>query len=209
MPHFFITDIGQKVSQLLLPHIILKIFFKCLTPRGQLKLVLTCSNLENILSNLALETETAKNSVSIESASILMLISFFEKINKVGLSSPPPIFWLNMLSFNFSEESGTSFSTTFCRWFFKKNVSPVIFYYLTNFHCLKIGQYVYYNCLLTVCDVISFDINLIFLFKPFCYITKKSRQKFKDLENKKSFLGEIKKHFFYYFERAFICQKLS
>ena len=177
MPHFFVTDIGQKVSQLLLPHTILKRFFKCLTPRGQLKLVLTCLNLENILSNLALETETAKNSVSIESASILMLISFFEKINKVGLSSPS--------------------------------------HYLTNFRCLiaftsrDIGQYLYYNCLLTVCDVISFDIILIFLFKPFCYITKKSRQKFKDLENKKSFLGEIKKHFFYYFERAFICQRLS
>ena len=36
---------------------------------------------------------------------------------------------------------------------------------------------------------------MIFLIKPFCYMTKKSRQKFKYLENKKSFWGEIKKNF--------------
>ena len=33
----------------------------------------------------------------------------------------------------------------------------------------------------------NFDINRIFLIKPFFYVTKKSRQKFKDLENEKSF----------------------
>ena len=37
------------------------------------------------------------------------------------------------------------------------------------------------------CVVTDFEINLIFLIKPFSYITKKSRQKFKYLENKKSF----------------------
>ena len=37
------------------------------------------------------------------------------------------------------------------------------------------------------CDVINFEINLIFLIKPFFYMKKKSRQKFKHLENKKSF----------------------
>ena len=37
------------------------------------------------------------------------------------------------------------------------------------------------------CDVITFEINLIFLIKPFFYMKKKSRQKFKYLENKKSF----------------------
>ena len=40
-------------------------------------------------------------------------------------------------------------------WFFNKNVSHVIFYYLTKFHCWiaftswDIGQYVHCNCLLT------------------------------------------------------------
>ena len=36
------------------------------------------------------------------------------------------------------------------------------------------------------CDVIKFEINLIFLFKPFFYMTKKSRQKIKYLGNEKS-----------------------
>ena len=37
------------------------------------------------------------------------------------------------------------------------------------------------------CDVICFVNNLIFLIKPFFYMTKKSRQKFKYLENEKGF----------------------
>ena len=36
-------------------------------------------------------------------------------------------------------------------------------------------------------DVIKFEINLFFLIKPFFYMTKNSRQKFKYLENEKSF----------------------
>ena len=36
-------------------------------------------------------------------------------------------------------------------------------------------------------DVISFEINLIFLIKPFFYLNKKSKQKFKYLKNEKSF----------------------
>ena len=37
------------------------------------------------------------------------------------------------------------------------------------------------------CDVINLEINLIFLIKPFFYMTKKSRQKFKYFENEESF----------------------
>ena len=37
------------------------------------------------------------------------------------------------------------------------------------------------------CEVINFEINVIFLIKPFFYIPKKSRQKTKYLENEKSF----------------------
>ena len=37
------------------------------------------------------------------------------------------------------------------------------------------------------CDVMNFEINLIFLIKPFLYMTKKSTQKLKYLENEKSF----------------------
>ena len=36
-------------------------------------------------------------------------------------------------------------------------------------------------------DVIKFEINLIFLIKPFFYLTKNSRQKFKYLEKKRAF----------------------
>ena len=45
------------------------------------------------------------------------------------------------------------------------------------------------------CDVIKFEINLIFFIKPFYYLTKKSRQKLKYLENEKSFWSEKKNHF--------------
>ena len=44
-------------------------------------------------------------------------------------------------------------------------------------------------------DVINFETNLTFLIRPFLYLTKKSRQKFKYLENKKIFKGEIKSIF--------------
>ena len=53
------------------------------------------------------------------------------------------------------KRSGTSFSTKFCAYLLKKNVSHVAFYQVTKFHSLiaftswDIGQYVYYNCLLT------------------------------------------------------------
>ena len=56
-------------------------------------------------------------------------------------------------------------------------------------------------------DVIKFEINLIFLIKPFFYMTKKSRQKFKYLVNKKNFWGEIRS-IFYIFQLAKIVSDL-
>ena len=49
-----------------------------------------------------------------------------------------------------------------------------------------------------VWDVIEFEINLIFLIKPFRYITKKSRQKLKYLDNEKSFWGDVKSIFHHF-----------
>ena len=52
----------------------------------------------------------------------------------------------------FRKGPGNSFSTIFWVWFFKKNVSHVIFYSLAIFHCpfaftsWFIGRYVYCNC---------------------------------------------------------------
>ena len=67
-------------------------------------------------------------------------------------------------------------------------------------------------CIATVCfpgfDIIKFEINLTFLIRLLVKMTKKSRQKFKYLENEKSFQGEIKS-IFYHFKRTFSCQKLS
>ena len=57
-------------------------------------------------------------------------------------------------------------------------------------------------------DIIKFEINLIFILKPFRYMSKKSRQKLKHLENEKSCCGEIKS-IFHLFKSAFSCQKLS
>ena len=36
------------------------------------------------------------------------------------------------------------------------------------------------------CTFINFEVKLIFLFKPFFYMTEKSRQKFNYLENEKN-----------------------
>ena len=69
--------------------------------------------------------------------------------------------------------SGTSLPASFSAWFSRRYISLGIFYYLAKFDCLDaftsrdIGQYVYCNCLLNQ--------------------DKKSRQKFKYLENKKIF----------------------
>ena len=43
------------------------------------------------------------------------------------------------------------------------------------------------NACFPSCDVINFETNLIFLIKLFFYMTKKSRQEFKYLENKRGF----------------------
>ena len=49
------------------------------------------------------------------------------------------------------------------------------------------------------CDVVNFEIILIFLIKPFFYMTKKSRQKFRCLENENIFMWN-KKHFSSFFK---------
>ena len=63
----------------------------------------------------------------------------------------------------------------------------------------------YYNCLLTRLWRHNIWNNLIFVIKPFCYMTKKSRQKVKYLENEKSFWSEHSSSFL----RVFSCQNLS
>ena len=102
----------------------------------------------------------------------------------------------------FRKVSANSFFTTFWIWFFKKNVCHVIFYYLTKFNCLIaftsgwLWDEGHNLCIAIVCfpgcDVINFEINFIFLNKPFSFLTKRSSQKFKYLENENSFYSETK-----------------
>ena len=56
----------------------------------------------------------------------------------------------------------------------------------------------FFLCYIPGCDVINFEINFIFLIKPFFYMTKKSRQKFKYLEKENGFQGEIKSIFHHF-----------
>ena len=51
----------------------------------------------------------------------------------------------------------------------------------------------------TGCDVINFEIYLIFLIRPFFYMTENLRQKFKYLENENIFSREKIKSIFHHF----------
>ena len=68
-----------------------------------------------------------------------------------------------------------------------------IFYELTKFYFLIVltSEILGDMCIAIVCftgyDVIKFEINLVFLIDLFFYMTKKSRQNFKYLENERSF----------------------
>ena len=84
----------------------------------------------------------------------------------------------------------TNFSTTFCVWFSRKCFSC---YVLLTDHCLISSSNM---CVVIIsflaCGVINFEINPSFLIKPPSNMTKNSEQKFKHLQDKKSFLCEIK-----------------
>ena len=70
------------------------------------------------------------------------------------------------------KRSGTSLPASFSAWLFKENIYLVIFYSLIKFDCLvaftswEIGKYVHCNCLPS-CEILIFEINLVFLIKPF------------------------------------------
>ena len=113
-----------------------------------------------------------------------------------------------MLSFDFLKRVWTSFSTTFCVWFFKKNVSHVIFYKLTIFNYViaftsgDSGQYVYFKFLLTRRHEFW---NQPYLSNQTVFLHE---QKVKYFKNEKSFKSELKS-IFHHFWRAFKCKILS
>ena len=95
------------------------------------------------------------------------------------------------------KRSGTSLPVSFSKWILKKNVSLVMLYYLTKFHCLvaftslDFGHNVYCNCLLTMLWRHKFW-NWPYLSNKAIFSTW---QKVKYLANEKSFLRWNKKHF--------------
>ena len=112
-------------------------------------------------------------------------------------------YWFkDMLNFNFSEKglrlvSPPHFVYDFSRKMFLMLHSinwPNFFVWLPLLLEILCSMCITIVCL-PGCDVIKFEISLIFLIKPFQYMIRKSRQKFKYLENEKSFWGEIKSLF--------------
>ena len=109
-------------------------------------------------------------------------------------------FWI------FRKGSGTSFSTAFYVLFFEKGFLMIYYINWPSFIVwlpllLEIlGNMCSGIAFFSVCDVINFEINLSFIAKSFSYMTRKLEQRFKYLENTKSFLGEIKKALFKSFE---------
>lgn len=57
-------------------------------------------------------------------------------------------------------------------------------------------------CIVNAClpgyGIINFEINLIFIIKPFSYLIKNSAQKIEYFKNKNSFQHEIKRTFHYF-----------
>ena len=106
-----------------------------------------------------------------------------------------------MLNFNFSEKGlGLASASHFPNDFSRKMIFVLHSITLPDFiDWLPLFLEILPNISITTvclpgCDVIEFEINRIFLMKPFSSMTKMSRQRLKYIENKKSFWSE-KKHF--------------
>ena len=103
--------------------------------------------------------------------------------NLLKLKYWPLAFSLHKVFLKNKNSSGYTCPALFSEWFLKKNISPVIFYKLNKFHQLitftfrDIGKYVYWNYLLSCCDVMKLKMQLSVLIELFPYVTKKSEQK--------------------------------
>ena len=86
----------------------------------------------------------------------------------------------------------TSLPASFSYDFWRKLFALLYFYWLTKFHCLvastlwEIGQYIYYNCLITRLWRHKFW-NWSYLFYQTVFSTSTKSLTFKNLENEKSF----------------------
>ena len=101
---------------------------------------------------------------------------------------------------SFGAGSGSSFSTVLCMIFQEKSFTLYSINWPNFIVWLSLLFEILGNMCITIvsfsgCDVRNFEINLIFLIKLLFYMTKNLRQKFKYLENEKSFSGQIKNIF--------------
>ena len=93
-----------------------------------------------------------------------------------------------MLPFEFLKKSlGIVFPLYFVKGFSKKFFSSYV--PLTDQILSADCPYVlrYWAICTQYCEILNFEINIMFLIKPFFYMTKKPTQKSKYLENEKSF----------------------
>ena len=118
-----------------------------------------------------------------------------------GVANPEIVYWSrDMVKFEFWEKGlGIVSPPHFMEEFFKKKMIPMLYFinwpnfivwFLLRFEIL--GNICIAIVCLPCCDIINFEINLVFLIKPFFCMTKKSSQKVKYHESKKNLLGEIK-----------------
>ena len=116
------------------------------------------------------------------------------------------MFWIYAQFWIFRKGSGTSFSTTFCVWFSKKNVSHIIINWPSFYSdqvslpdCLGMLRYWSICALqLFINHVVTSQIlklTLSFESSRFSTWPKSQGKNLKYLENKKSFSGEIKSIF--------------
>ena len=140
-----------------------------------------------------------KLSISLDQYSKVLYLVFIacqveDYRNWLKLSCRPLAFTSYKAFLRNKKRSGTSLLASFSAWFLKENISLVIFFYLTKFQYLvaftswDIEQYVYCNSLLTRLWRNKFW-NSPYLSNQaiFFYMTKKSIQRIKYLENEKSF----------------------
>ena len=83
----------------------------------------------------------------------------------------------------------------FYKWVWEQSLHHIISLSVCIYFLRNMGNMCITIVCFPVCDVINFEINLIFLIKLFFYMTKKLRQKFKCLENEGSFQDEMKSIF--------------
>ena len=81
-------------------------------------------------------------------------------------------------SFCLMKRSGTRLPTSFSAWFLKKIISFVVFYELTKFQFIvAFSSKILGGMYISDCDAINFEINVIFLIKPFFLHDQKVKTK--------------------------------